>query len=503
MNSSTDSPSPEGGLHTSESFSQAMSQALQGVQSVAVQWREHEAALRQSLEQVRQEAASLRHQVAALNDEAHALRHEAQSLRERNQTLESENLQLSESCSSLDARCADYDERLREREALVAARDEHLHLQKETNQRLRADIMRLHADLGAQDLPSLILKVCVSLTRSECGLFVEADGDGTLAEHNFKELPPPIHDALYGWTRKVASQNEPTVENDSEKLPDGSQLVNLAALPVSLHGELRGVILVANKRGEDGQPRGYDEDDTEILLAIGRHAGLALENNRLHCELGEAFHSTIAVLADAIEAKDAYTRGHCEDVARLAVRVARRLGFEGEALEQIRYAALLHDIGKIGVPDGILLKPGKLLPEEFTIIQKHATIGRDLVARVPSLTLIAPIVEHHHERYDGSGYPEGLSGEGITLASRVICAVDAFDAMTTPRPYRQPVSHSEGLAELRRCSGSHFDPAVVDAIAEALAEESAAQMQSQFEAAAAIHAQDANAASASLLPPAA
>jgi HD-GYP domain-containing protein (c-di-GMP phosphodiesterase class II) len=131
---------------------------------------------------------------------------------------------------------------------------------------------------------------------------------------------------------------------------------------------------------------------------------------------------------------------------------------------------LLHDIGKIGVPDGILLKPGRLLPEEYQVIQRHTAIGSDLVSRVPSLESIATTILHHHERIDGTGYPNGLSGENISLASRIIGVVDAFDAMTTPRPYREPVSPQEALEELRRCSGTQFDEGVVDLITVVLAE---------------------------------
>ncbi len=345
----------------------------------------------------------------------------------------------------------------------------------ERNKKLRERLLDMYSQLHAKDLPSLILQVCVNLTGSECGLFVES-GDEVLAHEGFENLPEFIREALFDWTRRVADEQEPIRENDSSKLPDGSKLINLAALPVSLHSELKGVILVANKRAKDGQSEGYTDEDTELLVAIGRHAGLAMENRRLHLELGEAFLSTVAVLADAIEAKDAYTRGHCEGVSNLAVNVAEKLGFEGDELKQIRYAALLHDVGKIGVPDGILLKPGRLLPEEFSIIQRHSQIGRDLVARVPSLSQIAPIVMHHHERIDGTGYPNGLTGDSISLASRIICVADAFDAMTTPRPYRDPISQDEAIEELRRCSGTHFDPIVVDTMAQVLEERTSAAL---------------------------
>ena len=348
-------------------------------------------------------------------------------------------------------------------QAEIGRKQELLENQVGRNRSLQAELLELYKDLRAEDLPTLILRIAVNLTQSENGLFVEADGDGTLADVGLHDLPAEVQEALYKWTRRAAEANEPVVQNEGEQLADGQGLVNLAALPVAVQSTLKGVILVANKRSG-----GYTQEDTELLLSIGRHAGLALENRRLHCELSDSFLSTVAVLADAIEAKDAYTRGHCESVSRVAVEVGRRLGYTGQELEHIRYAALLHDVGKIGIPDGILLKPGRLLPEEFTMIQRHATIGRDLVARVPSLSMIAPIILHHHERVDGSGYPAGLGGDAIDLASRIIGVVDAFDAMTTPRPYREPVSFEDALTELDRCAGSQFDQKVVEVLSEVI-----------------------------------
>ncbi len=222
---------------------------------------------------------------------------------------------------------------------------------------------------------------------------------------------------------------------------------------------------MANKR--DGA---FEDDDTDLLLAIGRHAGIALENHRLHCALGDAFVSTVAVLADAVEAKDPYTRGHCEGVSELAARVAERMSWDKAELDQIRYAALLHDVGKLGVPDGILLKPGQLLPEEFAVIKQHVTIGRDLVSRVPALEPIAPIVYLHHERWDGGGYPEGRSGEEIPLGARIVGAVDALDAMITKRPYREPLTLQSATEELQRCAGTQFDPQVVETLVRVLEE---------------------------------
>ena len=215
----------------------------------------------------------------------------------------------------------------------------------------------------------------------------------------------------------------------------------------------------------------FTKQYTELLLSIDGGAGMVRKNGAAHGAMDDPCMETIAMLADAIEAKDPYTRGHCQSVATIAVRTGKHLGWTGPMLDPLRYAALLHDVGKIGIPDNILLKPERLLPEEFEVIQRHSRIGSDLVSRIASLRSIAPIILHHHERFDGRGYPHGLRGDGIPLAARIIGVVDALDAMTSPRPYRQAVNRSQALAELHRCAGSQFDPAVVAAVTSVVAED--------------------------------
>ncbi len=361
-------------------------------------------------------------------------------------------------CEQSRKKCEEGHERNQVLEAQVTA-------QTAQKNAIQQELMELYRDLRAEDLPSLILRIGVKLTDAEVGLYVDSSGDKTLADIGLDNLPEIVSKALYGFTHQVAQSEAPLVRNDSENLPDGVHLVNLAALPVAVQGNMKGVLLVANKRSGD-----FTDEDTELLLSIGNHAGIALENNRLHSELAESFLATIAVLADAIKVKDPYTRGHCESVAEIAVRIAQHLGWNKDELETIRYAALLHDIGKIGIPDGILLKPGHLLPEEFQVIQRHSMIGHDLVSRVRSLENIAPIIMHHHEKMDGSGYPDGLRGEEIDPAARIISVVDAYDAMTSPRPYRNAVSPEDALVELRRCAGSQFDTQIVDIIQNVLEE---------------------------------
>ncbi len=402
------------------------------------------AALEENNRQSGEENARLNHQIAQLARqlEAHEEAHEA--LNNAHADLQTEKREAEQENARLHSHVADL---VRQNEEKEREKDD-----------LFAQVLDLH-DLQIDDLPSLIIEMARQLTGAEVGLFTQSDGDDVIASLGMDDLKPEIANALFEFTRRVHTENAPLVENDSDKLPDGSGLVNLSALPVAAKGKNSGVLLLANKRSGD-----FNEQDTKLLLSIGQHAGIALENVRLHHELNEAYASTIAVLADAIEAKDAYTRGHCESVMRLAVEVGRRLELKGEKLDEVRYSALLHDIGKIGVPDGILLKPGKLMDEEFSIIQKHPAIGRDLVLRVPTLNRLTDGILHHHEKWDGSGYPDGLAGEGIPLVARIVGAVDAFDAMTTPRPYRDMVSHEDAVGELKRCAGTQFDPQIVDLI---------------------------------------
>ncbi len=346
-----------------------------------------------------------------------------------------------------------------QRAAALAAATAKMARQSERERGLRGELLEVYRDLRAEDLPTLLARIGMSLTESEAALFTGPLGENTVSAIGLDNMPDFVAQALYEFTRRAAREEDSIECNDPSALPDGSALVNIACAPVVVRGNLTGVLLVANKRSGP-----YTDDDMEILLSIGRHAGIALENQRLHCALGDSFRSTIAVLADAIEAKDPYTRGHCESVSRIAVEVARRLGIKDGALEEMQYAALLHDVGKIGIPDGILLKPGKLSPEEFVIIQKHSAIGSDIIKRVPSLQNIAPIVLHHHERLDGSGYPDGQSGNEISLSSRIIGVVDAFDAMTSIRPYRESWTTGVAVSELQRCAGSQFDPDVVEVL---------------------------------------
>lgn len=171
---------------------------------------------------------------------------------------------------------------------------------------------------------------------------------------------------------------------------------------------------------------------------------------------------SVKVLAEAIDAKDPYTRGHSDRVKRMSLAIARRMGFSEERLETLEYGALLHDIGKIGIKDEVLQKQGKLSQEEYEYIREHPLIGVKIVEGVEFFKDKIPIIRHHHEFYDGSGYPDGLKGEAIPLEARIISLPDAFDAMTSVRPHRGVMPLQDVLSELERCRGRQFDPNILE-----------------------------------------
>jgi len=180
-------------------------------------------------------------------------------------------------------------------------------------------------------------------------------------------------------------------------------------------------------------------------------------------QLQETYRATLETLGAALDSRDVGTEAHSRRVHGYAIATARAYGVPEDELTDLAHGVLLHDIGKIGIPDAILLKPGKLTDEEWQIMRRHPEIGRRLIENIPFLKGAVPIVYCHHERWDGSGYPRGLKGDEIPLGARIFAVVDAFDAMTFDRPYSRAIPFDAARAEIRRCAGTHFDPAVVEA----------------------------------------
>jgi hypothetical protein len=233
-----------------------------------------------------------------------------------------------------------------------------------------------------------------------------------------------------------------------------------AAAPLIVDGEVRGVLAVV---GAVAAPS-LDGAGLEMLTHLAQLASASLRERDMRARAEAILEAGVDVLARAVDMRDDYTGRHSADVGTLARRVGERLGMPQAQLRVLECAARLHDVGKLGVPDTILQKPGPLDEREWAVMRRHPEWGAEMVARVPGLDELAQLVAAHHERWDGDGYPFGLRGEAIPLASRVISVCDAFEAMVSRRPYRAPLSVESAMRELVAASGSQFDPQVVEAV---------------------------------------
>lgn len=216
---------------------------------------------------------------------------------------------------------------------------------------------------------------------------------------------------------------------------------------------------------------GFDRDDRTLLTICASQIAASLDNSRLYRQVKQQNIEMIAALAASIDARDPYTAGHSMQVMRYAVRLGEVIGLDAARIEALRYGGLLHDIGKIGVPDAILLKPASLSTEEMEIMRAHAVIGVEIVRGVKSLRPVLPVIRHHHERIDGTGYPDGLSGDQIPLEARIMAIADAYDTMTSDRAYRRAMTQDEAIAKLRKWRGTQWDAELVDRFVELLKSE--------------------------------
>ncbi len=184
--------------------------------------------------------------------------------------------------------------------------------------------------------------------------------------------------------------------------------------------------------------------------------------------LKQSYIDLLATMTKILEMKDHYTKGHSERVKEYSIWIGQRLGLKDDELEIIEYSAMLHDIGKIAVSDVILLKPGKLNDEEWAVVKRHPTISSDILSSLKLLHAELPVVRHHHERFDGKGYPDGLKGENIPLYARILALADAYDAMTSARPYRNAPSKEDAIREIEKGRGTQFDPKLADIFLEVI-----------------------------------
>ena len=370
--------------------------------------------------------------------------------------------QLADRQRELQQQLRDSEQRVLDEQRLRLRTERARQAEREWSKELREQVSRLYRDQGPTgNLRELVLATAVKLTGAEKGLMLsleDRDGDGKLdlVCTNGFEHDPTESSVAQRFADRVMERDEIVREDepgDGDSAAD-QEIDSLVALPVYISEDFEGVVVCANR------PDGFEELDDDVLLALGDHAGTVLENGRLHGRLRSSYLAVVSMLADAIEAKDPFTHAHAGEVAGYVEAVARKLDLEPLRREQLLFGALLHDVGKLGISERILLKEGPLSPEEREIVELHPLIGCRIIDRVPGLTDLAPAILHHHERWDGEGYPAGLEGEEIPLEARLIGVADSFSALTTSRPYRRSMGIEEACREIERAAGTQFDPEI-------------------------------------------
>lgn len=286
-------------------------------------------------------------------------------------------------------------------------------------------------------------------------------------------LPSDVREAVIPISGSVAeralSDDEVLMVNDINRCPDlkdrsrgqyCSTSFAMVRVPLKAGGERLGALTATERiRGDEFTAR-----DRKLLEGLSAMGTSALLNCRLHATVNKQMIGTVQALASAVDAKDQYTHDHSSRVSGFCVEMARQMGIDdGRRLREIELAGLFHDIGKIGIPDAILSKPARLSAEEFELVKSHVHIGAEIVGKVKGLENAAKAVLHHHERQDGLGYPDGLAGDAIPMASKLIAVADTFDSLTSDRSYHRSINQDAAIRELQKCSATQFDPQVVEA----------------------------------------
>ncbi|MBN2584345.1 MAG: HD domain-containing protein [Planctomycetes bacterium] len=280
---------------------------------------------------------------------------------------------------------------------------------------------------------------------------VKLDGDELLRlYHHFER------DLMDGREAIIANECRESREF-SDVAPD---INNMVLVPMRQGNKLYGILAAFNKLN-DGE---FFSTDVKLMSSVTGTIAVFVENSHLYDNLHQLMLGTVRALVSSIDAKDQYTCGHSERVAWISRRIAERMGLDGEDVERVYLAGLLHDIGKIGIPEAILLKNGRLEPEEYDVMKKHPLIGAKILAGVRELEGVISGVLHHHERLDGQGYPKGLNNESVPLEGRIIGLADSLDAMTSHRVYRPAMPREKVQNEIIRCTGTQFDVRCVDAL---------------------------------------
>ena len=337
----------------------------------------------------------------------------------------------------------------------------------------------INSSLGLKRVLEEVMDTLIALMRAERGFLMLRGADGELsvriargiAHINLEEDAFLVSRTI---VRKVAESGEPILTTNAQQDPRFEGQVSVAAYqlrsilcaPLTLKNELIGVLYVDN-RAHAGI---FRESDLQLFSAFADQAAVAIDNAQLfeglqesNRELEKAYQATLEGWVRALDLRDKETEGHTQRVTILTERLARSMGVDGDALVHITRGALLHDIGKMAIPDGILLKPGELTEDERTLIRKHPVYAYEMLSPIDFLLPAIDIPYCHHEKWDGTGYPRGLKGEEIPFAARIFPVIDVWDALTSDRPYREPLPHEKVRQMIKADSGKHFDPRVVEA----------------------------------------
>lgn len=344
------------------------------------------------------------------------------------------------------------------------------HNLEEENVRLN-EIMSYYAiseAMGSEIEPKKLLKLILDTVIREFSAdyavlhLVQESGDMISGEDTCKE--PAAHQILKEFTQSIAESvllsGRPRViyENEARALT-GSEIVRSAICQLLVtKGTTIGTLSLVRTK----DIHHYTTGNLTTLSLFASKAAISIENSKLYKELEDAYFETVEALAGAIEARDRYTAGHTNRVWKITAQTAKILGWDESKIKELRMGAVLHDVGKIGVPDAILSKEGPLDEDEQVIMKTHPEVGVKMIEKVHFLKPAIPYILYHHERWDGKGYPEGLAGEEIPIEGRLLAVVDTFDAITSDRPYRKGQSLEKAIEEIEKNAGTQFDPDIAN-----------------------------------------
>lgn len=335
------------------------------------------------------------------------------------------------------------------------------------------------SSLDPDRVGELVLKESTAALRADhASLFLVDDSSGHLFLHNALGFSKDEIDnikLLGSWetiNNEVIKKRRSLIVNDihtnaifrNKILPFSHEKIpvkSFMAVPLDKGKKIIGVLIVSNKKRPGHR---FNKEDKELLSSLSNHIAIAIINAKLYKRLNDLFISTITSLTRTLDAKDPYTGGHSARVMKYALAIGREMRLKEDAIEDVRFSSILHDIGKVGIKDDILLKAGNLSPSEREEIYKHPSIGARIVETIAGSHNIIHGILEHHERYGGGGYPLGLKGDNISLEARIIAVADAYDAITTDRPYHNRHSAKKAYGEIIKGSLSRFDPKVIKAL---------------------------------------